>query len=162
MQYKTGQVLPKSLIEKLDNASKFNQGFETTEYLSSALVDMKLHLASDKVIDPDQFEKETLAALNMPSEIVMRHRLPQFGHIFSSDEYAAGYYSYLWSDVISADATEAFTQAGGLYDKNIADKLYRNVFSVGASIDESAGYRNFRGNDPDVKALMRSRDFPEK
>lgn len=162
IHYKTGQVLPKSLIEKLDNASKFNQGFETTEYLSSALVDMKLHLASDKVIDPDQFEKETLAALNMPSEIVMRHRLPQFGHIFSSDEYAAGYYSYLWSDVISADATEAFTQAGGLYDKNIADKLYRNVFSVGASIDESAGYRNFRGNDPDVKALMRSRDFPEK
>lgn len=162
MHYKTGHPLPQSLLEKLNNASKFNQGFETTEYLSSALVDMKIHLAGDNVTDPDQFEKETLAALNMPSEIVMRHRLPQFGHIFSSDGYAAGYYSYLWSDVISADATEAFTEAGGLYDKNIANKLYRNVFSVGASIDESTGYRNFRGHDPDVKALMRSRGFPDK
>ena len=162
IHYKTGHPLPQSLLEKLNNASKFNQGFETTEYLSSALVDMKIHLAGDKVTDPDQFEKETLTALNMPSEIVMRHRLPQFGHIFSSDGYAAGYYSYLWSDVISADATEAFTEAGGLYDKNIANKLYRNVFSVGASIDESTGYRNFRGHDPDVKALMRSRGFPDK
>src|SRR5690606_9243658 len=145
------------------NSAEFNQGFQTVEYLASALVDMKIHLAGDKEIDPKSFEKETLKELNMPSEIVMRHRLPQFGHIFADDGYAAGYYSYLWSDVISADATEAFTGAkDGLYDKTVADKVYRNVFSVGATVEESKAYRSFRGRDPEVNALMRSRGFVKK
>ena len=160
LHYKTGKALPDELLTKIKNSAEFNQGFQTVEYLASALVDMKIHLAGDKEIDPKSFEKETLKELNMPSEIVMRHRLPQFGHIFADDGYAAGYYSYLWSDVISADATEAFTGAkDGLYDKTVADKLYRNVFSVGATVEESKAYRSFRGRDPEVNALMRSRGF---
>ena len=163
LHYKTGKALPDELLTKIKNSAEFNQGFQTVEYLASALVDMKIHLAGDKEIDPKSFEKETLKELNMPSEIVMRHRLPQFGHIFADDGYAAGYYSYLWSDVISADATEAFTGAkDGLYDKTVADKLYRNVFSVGATVEESKAYRSFRGRDPEVNALMRSRGFVKK
>ncbi|NUO03359.1 MAG: M3 family metallopeptidase, partial [Saprospiraceae bacterium] len=112
LHYKTGQPIPQALVDKINNASKFNQGFATVELIASALIDMKLHLAGSAKIDPDAFEKENLAALGMPSEIVMRHRTPQFGHIFADDGYSAGYYSYLWSDVLSADAYEAFTEAG--------------------------------------------------
>ena len=90
--------------DRIKKSSTFNQGFATVEYLAAALVDMKLHLAGDQKIDPDKFERETLTQLGMPDEIVMRHRLPHFMHIFSSDSYSAGYYSYLWSDVLTADA----------------------------------------------------------
>lgn len=160
LHYKTGKTLPDELLTKINNSAEFNQGFQTVEFLSSALVDMKIHLAGDKEIDPKSFEKETLQALHMPSEIVMRHRLPQFGHIFADDGYAAGYYSYLWSDVISADATEAFTGAkDGLYDKAVAEKLNQYVFSMGATMEEDKAYRLFRGRDPEVSALMRSRGF---
>jgi peptidyl-dipeptidase Dcp len=93
----------------------------------------------------------------MPKEIVMRHRTPQFGHIFSSDGYSAGYYSYLWSDVISADAWEAFTEAGGAYDKTVGKKLHDYIFSVGNTMDQGEAYRKFRGRDPKTDALMRSR-----
>ena len=96
---------------------------------------MKLHLAGDRAIDPDAFERETLTALGMPAEIVMRHRTPQFGHVFSGDGYSAGYYSYLWSDTLTADACEAFTEAGGPYDKAVAKRLRENVFSVGNTVD---------------------------
>lgn len=154
LHYKTGEPIPKSLVDKINNASKFNTGFTTVETLSSALVDMKIHLAGDAKIDPKKFEKETLVAIHMPSEMVMRHRLPAFGHIFSSDGYSAGYYSYLWADVLSADAFAAFTEAGGPYDKTVAKKLYDNVFSVGGTIDEATAYRNFRGHDPNTDALM--------
>lgn len=117
VHYKTGKPIPAELVEKIRKASTFKQGFDTTEYLASALVDMKMHLAGDAAIDPDKFERETLTALNMPKEIVMRHRTTQFRHIFGSDDYSAGYYSYLWSEVHSADAFTAFTEAGGPYDK---------------------------------------------
>ncbi|HNA63946.1 MAG TPA: M3 family metallopeptidase [Saprospiraceae bacterium] len=120
---------------------------------------MKLHLAGDTIIDPDRFERETLAALKMPAEMVMRHRTPQFGHIFADDGYSAGYYSYMWSDVISADAYEAFTEAGGPYDKAVAKRLYDHVFSIGGTVEESSAYRMFRGKDPDQKALMKERGF---
>ncbi|PYQ47859.1 MAG: peptidase M3, partial [Acidobacteria bacterium] len=103
----TGKPIPPALVEKIKKASTFNEGFATVEYLASALVDMKLHLAGDQTIDPGEFEKKTLAELGMPSEIVMRHRTPQFGHVFSGDGYSAGYYSYIWSDTLSADAWEA-------------------------------------------------------
>jgi hypothetical protein len=106
--YQTGEPMPAALVDKIKNADKFNQGFATVEYLSSALVDMKLHLDPDGVVDPDAFEKKTLAELGMPKEMVMRHRLPQFGHLFSSDGYSAGYYSYLWSETMDADTWEAF------------------------------------------------------
>ncbi|MEM9411321.1 MAG: M3 family metallopeptidase, partial [Planctomycetota bacterium] len=127
----TGEPIPAALLEKIDKAANFNQGFSTVEYLASALVDMKLHLAGDVTIDPDQFERDALAELGMPNEIVMRHRTPHFNHLFSSDAYSAGYYSYLWSDALTADAAEVFEQAGSYYDPSIAKSLYENVMSVG-------------------------------
>jgi len=159
LHYKTGEPIPKALTDKIQTSSKFNEGFATVEYLASALIDMKLHLAGNIKIDPDSFEKATLAAMKMPSEIVMRHRTPQFGHIFSDDGYSAGYYSYLWSDVLSADAYEAFTEAGGPYDKAVAKRLVDHVFSVGGTVDEAEGYRAFRGREPSSDALMRARGF---
>jgi peptidyl-dipeptidase Dcp len=147
-------------VEKIERASTFNQGFATVEYLASALVDMKLHLAGAQTIDPDTFERETLAALGMPSEIVMRHRTPHFTHVFSGDSYSAGYYSYLWSDTLTADAFEAFTSAGGPYDKAVAKRLREHIFSVGNTIDPAEAYRAFRGKDPGIEALMRKRGFP--
>jgi peptidyl-dipeptidase Dcp len=96
----------------------------------------------------------------MPSEIVMRHRTPQFGHVFAGDSYSAGYYSYLWSDTLTADAWEAFTEAGGPWDKAVAQRLRDNVFSVGNTVDPADGYRAFRGRDPGISALMRKRGFP--
>jgi peptidyl-dipeptidase Dcp len=160
LHHRTGQPIPKELVEKIERAETFNQGFQTVEYLASALVDMKLHLAGDRPIDPDAFERETLAALGMPREVVMRHRTPHFSHVFSSDGYSAGYYSYLWSDTLTADAAEAFREHGGLYDKEIAKKLVANVFSVGNTIDPADGYRAFRGKDAGIDALMRKRGFP--
>jgi peptidyl-dipeptidase Dcp len=160
LHFETGKPIPQSLVDKIERASTFNQGFATTEYLSSAFVDMKLHLAGSQVIDPDKFERETLAALGMPNEIVMRHRTPQFAHVFSSDGYSAGYYSYLWSDVLTADAFGAFTEAGGPYDAKVGKRLKDNIFSIGNTIDPAQAYRNFRGRDPKVEALMKKRGFP--
>ncbi len=121
---------------------------------------MKLHLAGSTKIDADKFERETLTSMGMPSEIVMRHRTPQFNHVFSGDGYSAGYYSYLWSDTLTADAWEAFTEAGGPWDKAVAKRLRDNVFSVGNTIDPADGYRQFRGRDAGIAALMRKRGFP--
>lgn len=162
VHYKTGKPIPDALVKRIAAASTFNEGFDTTEYLASALVDMKLHLAGDADIDPDKFERETLAVLGMPDELVMRHRTPQFGHVFSSDGYSAGYYSYLWSDVITADSFGAFTEAGGPYDKKVAARLMKYIFSVGNTVDPAEAYRNFRGRDPKVEALMKKRGFPVK
>lgn len=160
VHYETGKPIPQALVDKIANASTFNQGFATTEYLASALIDMKLHLAGDVTIDADKFERETLTALGMPKEIVMRHRTPQFAHVFSSDGYSAGYYSYLWSDVITADSFGAFTEGKGPYDAKVAASLKKNIFSVGNTIDPADAYRNFRGRDPKVEALMKKRGFP--
>jgi peptidyl-dipeptidase Dcp len=160
VHYQTGKPIPPALFERIKRASTFNEGFATTEYLASALVDMKLHLAGSQKIDPDAFERQTLAELGMPNEIVMRHRTPQFGHVFSSDAYSAGYYSYLWSDVLTADAFEAFQEAGGPYDKTVAERLRKYIFSVGNTVDPADAYRAFRGHDPTIDALMRKRGFP--
>jgi peptidyl-dipeptidase Dcp len=163
LHYQTGKPIPKELVERLDRAAKFNQGFKTVEYLAGAIVDMKLHLAAtpDKDIDPDAFERQALAELGMPKEIVMRHRTPQFGHIFAGDGYSAGYYAYLWSDTLAADAWEAFKEApGGPWDKDVAKRLHDHVFSVGNTVDPADGYRAFRGRDPGTAALMRKRGFP--
>jgi len=157
---KTGKAIPAALIKKIENASKFNQGFATTEYLSAALIDMQAHLAGKKAIDPAAFERDTLASLGMPHEIVMRHRMPQFQHIFSSDGYSAGYYSYLWADTLSADAFEAFTEGKGPYDQNVAKRLKAAVFSAGNTVDPADAYRAFRGHDAGIGALMRKRGFP--
>ncbi len=160
VHYKTGKPIPQNLVDKIEKASTFNQGFATVEYLASALIDMKLHLAGSQKIAPDEFERKTLAELGMPTEIVMRHRTPQFAHIFSGDGYSAGYYSYLWSDVLNADAFEAFKEAGGPYDKKVAERLRKYIFTVGNTIDPAEGYRAFRGHDPQIEALMRKRGFP--
>ncbi len=161
VHYETGQPMPKELLEKIRKASKFNQGFSTTEYLASALIDMKLHLAGDVDIDPDKFERETLAEMGMPEEIPMRHRTPHFMHIFSGDDYSAGYYSYLWSDALTADAAERFQEAeGGFYDPEVAKSLHDNVMSVGDTVDPADGFRAFRGRDVDTRALLRKRGFP--
>ena len=160
VHYQTGKPMPAELVANIRRAGTFNQGFDTVEYLASALVDMRLHLATDKAIDPRAFEKQTLAALGMPHEIVMRHRTEQFGHIFSGDGYSAGYYSYLWSATLSADAWEAFTEAGGPYDAAVAARLRDNVFAIGNTRDPAEAYRSFRGRDPGVAALMRERGFP--
>ncbi|GAB2846643.1 M3 family metallopeptidase [Hymenobacter ruber] len=160
LHYQTGKPIPQALVDRINKASSFNEGFATTEFLASALIDMKLHLAGSQKIDPDKFERETLAGLGMPSELVMRHRTPQFTHVFSSDGYSAGYYSYLWSVVLAADAFSAFTEAGGPYDKAVAARLRKNVFTVGNTVDPAAGYRAFRGRDPKIDALMKQRNFP--
>lgn len=157
--YKTGEPIPQSLVDRLEKAATFNQGFGTTEFLASSLMDMKLHLAGSQTIDPAAFEKETLAELGMPSELVMRHRTPQFLHIFSSDSYSAGYYSYLWADVLVADGYEAFLEAGGPYDKAISKKLFDAVLSAGNTIDPETGYKTFRGREASIEALMRKRGF---
>lgn len=159
LHHQTGKPIPQNLVERILKASTFNQGFATTEYLSSALIDMKLHLAGNTKIDADAFERETLSSMGMPKELVMRHRTPQFLHVFSSDGYSAGYYSYLWSDVLTADAFGAFTEAGGPYDKNVAEKLRRYIFSVGNTIAPAEAYRAFRGRDAKVDALMKKRGF---
>ncbi len=159
LHYKTGKPIPEALVKKIENTATFNQGFATTEYLASALMDMKLHLSGDHEIDPDKFEKETLDQLKMPRELVMRHRTPQFLHIFAGDSYSAGYYSYLWSDVITADAFEAFLEAGGPYDEAVAERLKKYIFSSGNTIDPAEGYRAFRTRDADIKALMKDRGF---
>jgi peptidyl-dipeptidase Dcp len=160
VHYQTGKPIPQELVDKIKRSATFNEGFITVEYLAAALLDMKLHMAGDRKIDPRAFEKEALAELGMPHEIVLRHRLPQFMHVFSSDSYSAGYYSYLWADVITADAFGAFTEAGGPYDKKVAERLRKYIFSVGNTIDPAEAYRNFRGRDPKVEALMKKRGFP--
>jgi peptidyl-dipeptidase Dcp len=159
LHYQTGAAMPPELLAKIEKASNFNQGFGTVEYLSAAIVDMKLHLAGDRDIDPDAFEKETLKALGMPAEIVMRHRTPQFSHVFGGDSYSAGYYSYLWADTLTEDAFNAFTEGKGPYDAAVAERLRKFVFSVGDTVDPAEGYRAFRGRDPDTGALMRRRGF---
>ncbi len=165
LHHETGRPIPRELAAKIEHAATFNEGFKTVEFLASALIDMKLHLLKLEVagaapLDPARFERDTLHDLGMPDEIVMRHRTPQFGHIFSGDGYSAGYYSYLWADTLTADAWEAFTEAGGPWDEAVAKRLYDHVFSVGNTIDPAEGYRAFRGRDARIGALMRKRGFP--
>ncbi|WP_144391608.1 M3 family metallopeptidase [Pleionea sediminis] len=163
IHHETGKPMPKSLVEKIKSASTFNEGFKTTEYLASALVDMMLHTTDPENIDPDAFEKEALAKLNMPGELVMRHRTPHFSHIFSGEGYSAGYYGYIWAEVLTSDAAEAFAEApGGFYDEEISNKLVKHLFSVRNAVDPADAYRAFRGRDAKVEALMRDRGFPIK
>ncbi len=159
--HKTGEVIPPALVEKIKNASTFNQGFATTEFLASALMDMKYHTTDPTNINPKEFEKETLAKLKMPKEIVMRHRTPHFGHVFSSEGYATAYYGYLWADVLTSDAAEAFQEApGGFYDKDLSVRLVKYLFAPRNAMDPADAYKLFRGRDAKIDALMRDRGFP--
>jgi peptidyl-dipeptidase Dcp len=158
--YQTGQPMPQALVERVHNAATFNQGYDTVEYLSSALVDMALHNRAEAVTDIDAFERETLTAIGMPRQIAMRHRLPQFGHLFSSDAYSAGYYSYLWSETMDADTWERFTATGNVFDPTVAADMRNIILAPGNTTDRAEAYRQFRGRDPDVNALLRTRGFP--
>ncbi len=161
VHYKTGEPIPANLVAKIKKASTFNQGFATTEYLASAIMDMKLHLADPTNIDIDKFERETLAELKMPKELPMRHRTPHFGHVFSGEGYATAYYGYMWADVLTSDASEAFKEApDGFYDKDIADKLVKYLFAPRNSMDPAEAFRKFRGRDAKIEALLRDRGFP--
>ena len=161
VHHETGAVIPQELVAKIKKAATFNQGFGTTEYLASALMDMKLHLADPENIDIDAFERQTLAELKMPTELPMRHRTPHFGHVFSGEGYATAYYGYMWADVLTADAAEAFQEApGGFYDKEVAQRLVKYLFEPRNSIDPAEAYRIFRGRDAQKEALMRDRGFP--
>lgn len=160
--YKTGQPMPQALLDKIKASETFNQGFATTEYLSSAIVDMKLHTIPDGIVDAGEFEAKTLREIGMPKELVMRHRLPQFNHLFSSDSYSAGYYSYLWSETMDADTFAAFEEAGSPWDKATADRFAKILLSTGNETDRAEAYRAFRGRDPDVNALLKQRGFPTK
>ena len=161
VHHETGEPIPAQLVEKIKKASTFNEGFKTTEYMASAIMDLKYHTTDPSKIDPDTFEREQLEQLDMPEEIVMRHRSPHFGHVFSSEGYAAAYYGYMWAEVLTADAAEAFMEApGGFYDEEVGERLVKYLFSVRNAMDPAEAYRKFRGRDAKVDALMRDRGFP--
>ncbi len=154
----TGEPMPKPLLEKLIAARNFNQGFATVEFLGSAFVDLDFHALPDAHdLDAHEFEKHSLEEIGMPEEIAMRHRSAHFLHIFAMDAYAAGYYSYMWAEVLDADGFKAFTEAGDAFDAETAKRLYDFIYSAGGTRDYAAAYRAFRGRDPDIAALLEAR-----
>ncbi len=164
LHHQTGQPMPAALVDKILHARRFNQGFFTVEYLASAIYDMQIHLASaqlpaDQRIDAGQFERLTMQTIGCPAEVVMRHRPTHFGHVFGGEGYSAGYYNYLWADTLTADAAEAFAEAGGFYNKALARRLETTLLRVGNSVPPDEAFRHFRGRDADVQALMRLRGF---
>lgn len=158
IHYKTGEPMPDTLIEKLKSASTFNQGFATVEYTSSALVDLELHtMPADSTQDIEKVEADILKKIGMPDEITMRHRTPHFAHVFSGDGYSAGYYSYMWSEVMDADAFEAFKETGDVFDEATSQRLLDNIYSAGGSRDPAELYVEFRGQMPEIDALLEGR-----
>jgi peptidyl-dipeptidase Dcp len=154
----TGQPMPEALLERLLKARRFNQGFATVEYTASALVDLDLHLlpqADD--IDVVAFERDALKRLGMPAAVAMRHRTPHFAHVFAGEGYAAGYYSYLWSEVLDADAFEAFAETGDIFHTETARKLHDHVYSAGHRLDPADAYTAFRGRMPSTGPLLKKR-----
>jgi peptidyl-dipeptidase Dcp len=163
--YQTGEPLPEDLLQRFLAARKFNQSFATIEFLSSALIDLEFHTQpAEASRDVRAFEKAEMEKIGMPQEIVLRHRPQQFAHIFSGDHYAAGYYSYMWSEVMDADAFGAFEEAGDIFDPAVAKRLHDDIYSSGGSVDPEAAYIAFRGREPEPDALLRRRgllDTPE-
>ncbi|WP_305987178.1 M3 family metallopeptidase [Roseibium sp. MMSF_3544] len=158
--YKTGDAMPPELLEKLLAAANFNQGFATVEYTSSALIDLELHLLDDPGdLDIAAFEKTELDKIGMPAAITMRHRIPHFQHVFSGDAYSAGYYSYMWSEVMDADAFGAFEEAGDIFDPEAAERLLTHIYSAGGHPDPAETYKAFRGRAPEIDALLKKRGF---
>jgi peptidyl-dipeptidase Dcp len=160
--YQTGEPLPEDLLKRFLAARKFNQGFATVEFVSSALIDLEFHTQPAAASrDVRAFERTELEKIGMPEEIVLRHRPTQFGHIFSGDHYAAGYYSYMWSEVMDADAFGAFEEAGDIFDPEVARRLHDDIYSTGGSVDPQAAYVAFRGREPEPEALLRRRGLVE-
>jgi peptidyl-dipeptidase Dcp len=163
--YQTGEPLPDDLLKRFIAARKFNQGFATVEFVSSALIDLEFHTQPASASrDVSAFERGELEKIGMPAEIALRHRPTQFGHIFSGDHYASGYYSYMWSEVMDADAFGAFEDAGDIFDPAVAKRLHDDIYSSGGSRDPEDAYIAFRGRAPEPDALLRRRgllDTPE-
>ncbi len=154
---KTGEAMPPALLERIKAARNFNQGFATVEYVACALVDLDIHSRDPAGLDVDGFEKEALARLGMPQGIVLRHRLPHFQHLFSGGGYAAGYYSYMWSEVMDADAFAAFEETGDVFDAALAERLKANIYAAGNRRDPAEAYVAFRGRLPTPEALIEKR-----
>ncbi len=154
--HETGAPMPDELLQKLLASRNFNAGFNTVEFTSSALVDMAFHTGGE-IDDPMQFEADKLASLSMPAQIVMRHRTPHFQHVFSGDGYSAGYYSYLWSEVLDADAFSAFEESGDPFNPELAKRLRQHIYSAGGSRDPEDLYKAFRGAMPSPKPMMEKR-----
>ena len=152
--YQTGEPLPAELTQKIHRSRKFNQGYATVEYLSDALLDMELHTRPGPLTDVTAFERERLREIGMPGEVVLRHRLPHFDHLFGSDFYSAGYYSYLWAEVLAADTWQALQDAGGPWDPEMLARLRACLLSDGNTVDRAEAYRRFRGQEPQVNALL--------
>jgi len=162
VHYRTGEPMPADLLERVLAARTFNQGFATVEYASSALVDLDFHQLSEADdFDVNAFEREALQRIGMPDAIVMRHRPPHFGHIFSGDGYSSAYYSYLWSEVLDADGFAAFEEAGDIFDPATARRLRDNVYAAGYLREPAEAYRRFRGRMPEPAALLRKRGLIE-
>jgi peptidyl-dipeptidase Dcp len=158
VHFRTGKRMPDALLQRIDAASKFNQGHATVEYVSSALADLELHsLENAGKLDVTKFESKLLERLGMPAEIVMRHRLPHFAHVFSGGGYASAYYSYMWSEVMDADAFEAFEEAGNVFDKATARRLKEFIYSAGNRRDPAEAYIAFRGRLPTSEAMLKKR-----
>ena len=162
VHYKTGEPIPEALLDRLIAARNFNQGFATVEYVASALVDLEMHLLTNaEGLDVTAFEADVLDRIAMPEAITMRHRVPHFAHAFSGDGYSAGYYSYLWSEVMDADAFAAFEETGDIFDPETAKKLATHIYSAGGRIDEAEAYAAFRGRKPEIDALLEKRGLKE-
>lgn len=157
VHYQTGETIPQALIDKVLKASTFNAGFNTVEFTSSALVDMAFHTSDKPITDPLAFEVETLNRLGMPDAIIMRHRTPHFLHVFSGDGYSAGYYSYMWSEVLDADAFAAFEESGNVFNTDLAEKLKTHIYAAGGSKDPEELYKAFRGRMPTPQAMIEKR-----
>ncbi len=154
----TNEPIPDELVASIKAARRFNQGFESVEYTASALLDLALHAQTDPSnLDIDAFEKTELAKIGMPKEIVMRHRLPHFGHLFSGSSYASQYYVYLWAEVLDADGFDAFVEAGNPFDASVAQRLYKFIYSSGNSLEPGQAYRAFRGRAPSVEPMLRKK-----
>jgi peptidyl-dipeptidase Dcp len=164
LHYRTGAPIPEELLHPLLATRNFNKGFATVEYIACAEVDLDLHSLppprpNDQPLDPRAFEAQSLARIAMPQEIVMRHRLPHFAHIFSGGGYAAGYYSYMWSEVLDADAFAAFEETGDIFDRTTAKRLRDCIYAAGGRQDPTEAYKSFRGCLPTADALLRKRGF---
>lgn len=157
VHYRTGKPMPKALVDKLIAARNFNAGFATVEFTACALVDMAYHARPDAPEDPLRFEAETLKKIGMPAAIAMRHRTPHFLHVFSGDGYSAGYYSYMWSEVLDADAFSAFEESGDVFNPELAEKLRKYIYAAGGSADPEELYIAFRGKLPSPEAMMKKR-----
>ena len=152
----TGEAMPQDMLEKVLKAATYDQGFQTVEYVASALVDLEFHDGPPPA-DPMAKQAEVLAGIGMPHAVVMRHATPHFAHVFSGDGYSSGYYSYMWSEVMDADAFEAFEEAGDAFDATTAQSLQENILSKGGSVEADKLYIAFRGRLPGVDALLKGR-----